>query len=539
MREQQETERKLLQQFNTNAYRQPEIFKELTGADYTPENLEKFIKDEIKLKSEIALMDYQEGQEMATDVGADIVSGITAVGIYAASVAAAPFSGGASIAVGIAAAGASGAAIKTGLKAADAAIGEREYSLSDAGHDAVTGAFSGIIAPVTGGMGGAVGKTVATKLGIHAVKQVGKEVVEEAAETGIKQTVKTMLTNPAGYEYTGGNILKRSLAFTAETAADGAVGGAMDNAFRTAYDGGSIEDVGNSAIEGFVGGAIMSPLIGGGMKGAGKAGQKLVRKDNVHIDSKSNQVNGDGILAEADNAKKRISTSDADAKIHIPKGVLASDISPFIETDEGFRNIVRNRANDIAELNKIKDTDKFLEKGFQILKEEMGIADSPIKLKITNDGNEYNLVTNTASINRNWANGDKSELFGAMAHEINQFFQWKEVIRNLDEDCPMYSVVIEELSSTKVGTDNLLYILNKYEDVPVTQLSKEQAQTYAESWSHYIEPNELNKAIDISSEQYHKYKAQPVEAEAFRRGEIVVEEYKKALAKNNSKKANY
>ena len=217
----------------------------------------------------------------------------------------------------------------------------------------------------------------------------------------------------------------------------------------------------------------------------------------------------------------------SDAEIYIPKGTLASDIVPFVETDDGFRNIVRNRANDIAELNKIKDTDKFLEKGFQILKEEMGIADSPIKLKITNNGNEYDLITNTVSINRNWAGGDKAELFAAMAHELNHFFQWKEVIRNLDEDSPMYSAVIEQLSSTEVGRDTLLYVLNKYEDTPVTQLSKEQANAYAESWSCYIEPNEPDKPVDRLSEQYRKYKTQPVEAEAFRRGEIVVEEYKK------------
>lgn len=87
----------------------------MTGVDYTPENLERFIKNEIQLKSEQALSGYQEGQEMAVDAGADIVSGIAAVGIYTAAVAAAPFSGGASIAVGVAAAGASAAAIKTGL----------------------------------------------------------------------------------------------------------------------------------------------------------------------------------------------------------------------------------------------------------------------------------------------------------------------------------------------------------------------------------------------------------------------------------------
>lgn len=42
----------------------------------------------------------------------------------------------------------------------------------------------------------------------------------------------------------------------------------------------------------------------------------------------------------------------------------------------------------------------------------MGFADSPIKLEITNDGNEYDLVTNTVSINRNWADGIKQNYLG-------------------------------------------------------------------------------------------------------------------------------
>ncbi len=275
VREQQEIEKKLLEQFNTTEQNRTNVFKELTGFDYTEENLEKFIKGEIKLKSEIALNGYKEGQAMAVDVGADIVSGVAAVGIYTAAVAAAPFTGGGSIAVGIAAAGASGAAIKTGMKAADAATGSREYSLKDAAHDAATGTFSGVIAPVTGGLGGAVGKTVATKLGVQAVKQVGKEVAESAVERGVKQTIKTALTNPTGYEYVGGNIAKKSMALGAEMATDGAVGGSVDNAFRTVIDGGSLEDVAKAAGEGFVGGAILSPVIGGGMKSVGYSFGKI------------------------------------------------------------------------------------------------------------------------------------------------------------------------------------------------------------------------------------------------------------------------
>ena len=531
VREQQETEKKLLQQFNSNEQKRPEIFKELTGVDYTPENLEKFIKGEIKLKSEIALQGYNEGQEMAVDITADIVSGIAAVGIYTAAVAAAPFTGGASIAVGVVAAGASGAVIKTGLKATDAATGGREYTLQDAKHDAATGVFSGMIAPITGGLGGAAGKTVATKLGVQAVKQVGKEVAQEAAKGGVKQTVKTMLTNPTGYEYVGGNAAKRGLAFAAETATDGAVGGAVDNAFRTAYDGGSLEDIGNSAVEGFVGGAIMSPIIGGGMKAVGKGAQKAFGKDNVDIDANGNkvQVNDDETVVKINDKAAEESVNTPDAEIHIPKGILASDITPFTETDEGFRNIVRNRSGDIAELNKIKDTDKFLENGFQILKEEMGLEDSSIKLVIGND-NYYDLESNTVFINRNWQNGDKAELFGAIAHELDHFLQWKEVIRNLDEDHPMYNALLEQLSSTEVGTDNLLYVLNKYEDAPVTELSRKQAKEYADSWQNYIEPADPKTGkVDVTSQRYRKYKEQAVEAEAMRRGDIVVEEYRRAV----------
>ena len=531
VREQQETEKKLLQQFNSNEQKRPEIFKELTGAEYTPENLEKFIKGEIKLKSEIALQGYNEGQEMAVDITADIVSGITAVGIYTAAVAAAPFTGGASIAVGVAAAGVSGAVIKTGLKAADAAIGGRKYTLQDAKYDAATGAFSGIIAPITGGLGGAVGKTVATKLGIQAVKQVGKEAAQEGVNIGVKATLKTALTNPTGYEYVSGNAAKRGLAFAAETATDGAVGGAVDNAFRTAYDGGGVNEVLDAAAEGFVGGAIMSPIIGGGMKAVGKGAPKAFCKDNVDIDANGNkvQVNDDETVVKINDKAAEESVNTPDAEIHIPKGILASDITPFTETDEGFRNIVRNRAGDIAELNKIKDTDKFLENGFQILKEEMGLEDSSIKLVIGND-NYYDLESNTVFINRNWQNGDKAELFGAIAHELDHFLQWKEVIRNLDEDHPMYNALLEQLSSTEVGTDNLLYVLNKYEDAPVTELSRKQAKEYADSWQNYIEPADPKTGkVDVTSQRYRKYKEQAVEAEAMRRGDIVVEEYRRAV----------
>lgn len=276
-----EAERNLLNQIKTGKISKKD-FKEVTGLDYSKENLEKFKRGELS-QATAKIDGYKEGQEMASDVAGDMISGIAAVGIYTAAVAAAPFTGGASIAVGIAAATASGALIKAGVKALDTVGTDRKYTLKDFGHDCATGAFSGFLAPVTGGLGGAVGKTVATKLGIQAVKQVGKEVAEEVVEQGVKQGVKqglkTALTNPTGYEYVGGTLVKRGTAMAAEMATDGALGGAIDGGFRAGLDNDWDTDaIIDGTIEGGVGGALMAPIIGGGFKAAGKGGQKLGEK---------------------------------------------------------------------------------------------------------------------------------------------------------------------------------------------------------------------------------------------------------------------
>lgn len=282
-----------------------EVYKNLTGKPLTKDELKNFTKGGTKLKAEASLNGYKEGQEMATDVAADMAAGIASVGIYTAAVAAAPFTGGGSIVAGIVASSAAGAAIKTGIKYADAKSGGRSYKSLK--HDMATGAFSGALAPVTGGLGGAVGKTVAVKLGLSTAKeigkevatetvttigkQVGKELIEETTEAGLKElgketiknTAKTeikegfknILKNPTGYKYTGGNVIKRAAASGAEMATDGAVNGTADNSFRAGLDG---KNVLEAAGEGFVGGLIAAPVIGGGFKLAGKVGSKLGEK---------------------------------------------------------------------------------------------------------------------------------------------------------------------------------------------------------------------------------------------------------------------
>lgn len=273
VKELQEVEKKLLAQFNSNEQIRPQIFKELTGTDYTPENLENFIKGEIKLKSEQALTGYKEGQETATDVIADVCAGIISYGTaticVAGGIAAAPFTAGASltgVAVGIGIAAGTGAAVKTGIKYMDAESAGKEYTLNNAGHDCATGAFSGALAPLTAGAGGAVSKGVA----VQTTKALGK--------TAFKEATKETLANSA--------------AFTIEVATDGAIGGGVDNAFRTAIDGGSAEEIFDAGVTGTVYGATIGPIMGWGGKAVTKslktAKQVLTKTDDTPIHANKN-----------------------------------------------------------------------------------------------------------------------------------------------------------------------------------------------------------------------------------------------------------
>ena len=292
-----DAERKLLKQVKTGKISKKD-FKEVTGQDYTKENLAKFKKGELS-QAETKINGYKEGQDMATDMVGDMVSGIAAFTIYTAAIAATPLTGGTSLALGFGLATASGAAIKVGVKALDTVGTDKKYTWNDCKHDAATGAFSGGLAPVTAGLGGAVGKTVATKWGIQAVKTVGKEVAEEAAKGGVKSTLKAALANPAGYEYVGGTFAKRTTSMAAEMATDGALGGAIDGGFRAGLDSDwDTDTMLEGAVEGGIGGALFAPVIGGGMKALGKGAQKAFGKDNVKIDANGNKV--------ADEAPKKI-----------------------------------------------------------------------------------------------------------------------------------------------------------------------------------------------------------------------------------------
>lgn len=305
-----------------------EVYKNITGKDFTTDELNKFISGETSLVSESkaaeSVSKYSEGQKMATDIVADVVSGIAAVG----AIAAAPFTGGASL---LLAAGV-GAGVKVGLKASDCIGNEKTYGLSDLAYDSVTGSINGLFAPISNGLGGAAGTGVAKAFGLEAAentvktalkqtaKTVGKEAAEEVLEQGAKQAGKSTISKilakqgteyvlKEGAESTLKTTIGKVAAYGTDMVVDGALSGATDGLARALGEG-RIEDIPQDILNGLAGGAVASPLIGGGFRLATKGGSKIGNMigksdigdsvaDEVSDKSKSSFLNKAGELKNA------------------------------------------------------------------------------------------------------------------------------------------------------------------------------------------------------------------------------------------------
>lgn len=505
-------ERDMLKQLRQpNAKIDQKQFEKITGQKYTKANLEKFKKGEFSQASQ-KVAGYQEGQEMAVDVVTDVAAGAASFTIYTLSIAAAPFTGGGSIALGGALAAGTGALVKTSVKYADAVSGGRKYTLNDAKKDASTGAVSGLLAPITAGAGGAIGKTVATKLGLQTIKTVGKEIGEDVVENSFKQTLKTSLMSPGAFKYVGEGTGKKILAYNSEVVTDGVLNGGIDNSFRTAINGGSFSDVAKATGEG----VLFAPLIGLGMKGTGHVlsrgiGKKIVAQGKDIIENKR-------MLLKQKMAQGNKVPQSGD--ISIPKGSLKAPSSKFAETDEAFINIVRNNKQAILELNK-KSGDDFIKGAFALCKKAMGLEDAPIKLKIIGSGSNYSSVGDNMgksagiAINRNWQNGNKAELFAAICHELNHQFQYKEMYINS-------TLNDKHLNMSKNLTD---WIDKHIEFLDGHENYYDKAEIYSDNFiNHYIEP-------DVN---FDAYRQQPVEAESMRRGELVRDAYNQVIQDNHT-----
>ena len=322
-------------------------FKNLTGFGAGSNKAEDAIKQyengEISLEeAKEKLNGYQQGQETCVDVVGDIVSGIVAVGAFALAVP----TGGASLVAGLGMAAAAGAGTKIAVKATDAVMGGREYTGKDLLYDAATGSINGLFAPVTNGVGACVTKTVGKKLGLTVVKEGTKEAIEQGAKQGLKSIITQQ-----GVDVIGGTFAKRALATASGMAIDGAIGGSTDNMIRAALDGEDAKGILEAGVQGAAGGLIMSPVIGGGFKVAGKAGKALnnkittksLFKDGMNTTFKQGQTGDCALLSFLNGAMNNSETQDTIKKsitksiggdYHIRIGNQTIDIPKSALTDE-------------------------------------------------------------------------------------------------------------------------------------------------------------------------------------------------------------
>ncbi len=322
-------------------------FKNLTGLGAGSNKAEDAIKQyengEISLEeAKEKLNGYQQGQETCVDVVGDIVSGIVAVGAFALAVP----TGGTSLIAGLGLAAAAGAGSKIAVKAGDAITGGREYSGKDLLYDSATGAVNGLFAPVTNGVGACVTKTVGKKLGLTVVKEGTKEAIEQGAKQGLKSIITQQ-----GVDVIGGTFAKRALATASGMAIDGAIGGSTDNMIRAALDGEDAKGIFEAGVQGLAGGLIMSPVIGGGFKVAGKLGKNLnnkittkaLFKDGMNTTFKQGQTGDCALLSFLSGAMNNRETQDTIKKsitksiggdYHIRIGNQTIDIPKSALTDE-------------------------------------------------------------------------------------------------------------------------------------------------------------------------------------------------------------
>ena len=279
------------------------FFHMKSGSNYVEKTLKKLEQGEIKSEeAKEILTKYQDGQTVCVDAVADIVSSIFAVGVFSFA------AGGLGLPIALSLSFLTGAGIKAGGKCFGAKANNREYDNKNLLYDIVTGGVNGLLAPVTNGLGSNLTKTIGLNLSLG--------ISGDVLKTGAKTTLKSILLNQS-IDVTGGTIGKRAIAVGAGMALDGALGGTADNATRATLEGKSAKDVAKSAFEGFIGGLIMSPIIGGGFRIAGKLGKKISNK--IFQNNAPNAPKIQAPDSDIDIPKSPIKPQAPDSDIDIPK----------------------------------------------------------------------------------------------------------------------------------------------------------------------------------------------------------------------------
>ena len=220
-------------------------------------------------------------------------------------------------------------------------------------------------------------------------------------------------------------------------------------------------------------------------------------------------------------------------------------IEKFAGSVQPYTNFVVQNQEKIKELNKIQDMEEFCKQSFELIKNEMGLKDSGVKLAFAkgNEGGYYDLESNTVYVNTNWngtkcveGQGNKAEIFGDIAHELTHHIQWIEIMRNGWFEDDLGSAYKQQLLKSKEGK----YIYNYASKIGSNDNSFETSMSQLWNWLNYKEPYKKgqngfvsdrngNPIVDENSSEYKEYINQPVEKDAFEKGKAVVKKYKELI----------
>lgn len=340
-----------------NAYRQLELakdnpselvkaYKNITGSELTPAEFEKLYSGETSLMSDSKVaskvVSYTDGQEMFTDVFADVVVGFVCASEAVALGVAGFFTGGAAWAAApgalLATRTAMGAVMKPAIKGLDAKTGGREYTFKDGLYDVATGAVNGATAGLSKGMA----SVMSTGVG----KVVGLPFAQRLIGSSFGQAVSKVAASKAGSVAVG--FASRS----AERAVDGFIGAGADGVTRAVLDG-RYDDILTDAWEYGKAGAAGSVVLGGVMDVAGagvhkfsglssasdeigeNGGKKSFIKEKLKQTKIGKRVMDDWETAKA-NYLNKVDIQSPDAKVMSEMSDYYSKVKTLVENEDAL-----------------------------------------------------------------------------------------------------------------------------------------------------------------------------------------------------------
>lgn len=309
------------------------IYKAATGEDLTQESIQGLFEGDSKVQNSNAaesVMDYEQTQKTAITAFSGVVIGI--------ATAAAPFTGGASLAAGAAI----GAGVNVGIKGLDAATrnnGEgvlsnlAHYAKEDMLKDALVGAVNGFSNSVGNKIGGKLAKG-------FAAKKLGTEAVETMSEKAIQKTLNT-----------GTRVLTEF--------ADGAADGTISNGAEYLIDCALGESKFN--IKTLKDRAVLGGLMGGVMSTGMKEGTALLFAGGKALSKgiDADKAAGDVISGGTESSTKLFDTSETETLFKINDSEIKTNLEieePEIKAVETTEAEIKLISDDVEARTSAPDT---------------------------------------------------------------------------------------------------------------------------------------------------------------------------------------